>query len=73
MNAPDLNKSLKDMGILKKVDGELQLTLKYQGRGLTKKRSTFRYNRQGQLMEIVYPVWTQKGIEFLKKRLKLKK
>ena len=73
MNAPDLNRSLKDLGILKKVDGVLQLTLKYQGQGLTKNRSAFKNNRQGQLIEIVYPVWTQKGIEFLEKKLKLKK
>ena len=73
MNAPDLYKSLKDMGILRKEDGEWQLTLKYQGRGLTKKRSSFRYNCQGQLVEIVYPVWTPKGIEFLEKELNIKK
>ena len=73
MNAPDLNRALKDMGILKKTDGILQLTLKYQGMGLTKNRSAFRYNRQGQLIEIVYPVWTQKGIGFLEKKLKFKK
>ena len=73
MNAPDLNRALKDMGILKKIDGILQLTLKYQGMGYTKNRSAFRYNRQGQLIEIVYPVWTQKGIGFLEKILNLKK
>ena len=73
MNAPDLNRALKDMGILKKIDGMLQLTLKYQGMGYTKNRSAFRYNRQGQLIEIVYPVWTQKGIGFLEKILNLKK
>ena len=73
MNAPDLNRALKDMGILKKIDGILQLTLKYQGMGLTKNRSAFRYNRKGQLIEIVYPVWTQKGIGFLEKKLNLKK
>jgi phage antirepressor YoqD-like protein len=73
MNAPDLNRALKDMGILKKIDGMLQLTLKYQGMGYTKNRSAFRYNRQGQLIEIVYPVWTKKGIGFLEKKLKLKK
>ena len=73
MNAPDLNRALKDMGILKKIDGMLQLTLKYQGMGYTKNRSAFRYNRQGQLIEIVYPVWTQKGIGFLEKKLNIKK
>ena len=73
MNAPDLNRALKDMGILKKIDGILQLTLKYQGMGYTKNRSAFRYNRQGQLIEIVYPVWTQKGIGFLEKKLNIKK
>ena len=73
MNAPDLNSCLKDLGILKKVDGVLQLTMKYQGKGLTMNRSAFKYNRQGQLIEIVYPVWTPKGIEFLEKKLNLKK
>ena len=73
MNAPDLIRYLKDVGILKKIDGELQPTLKYQGLGLTKKRSKFTYNSQGQLVEIVYPVWTPKGIEFLKKELNIKK
>jgi len=73
MRAPDLNHCLRDLGILKKKDGQLQLTLKYQEKGLTKKRSTFRYNRQGQLIEIVYPVWTQEGIKFLEKTLRIKK
>jgi hypothetical protein len=51
----------------------LELTLKYQDRGLTKNRSTFRYTRQGQLIEIVYPVWTPQGVEFLHKLLRIKK
>ena len=59
MNAPDLNRFL-------------QLTLKYQERGLTKNRSTFKYSRMGQLKEIVYPVWTPKGVAFLNKFLNVK-
>lgn len=73
MKAPDLNHALIDLGVLKRTGGQLELTLKYQDRGLTKNRSTFRYTRQGQLIEIVYPVWTPQGVEFLHKLLRIKK
>ena len=39
---------------------ELRLTLKYQERGYEKYRSCFRYKQTGELIEIVYPVWTEK-------------
>ncbi len=73
MTAHDLNISLIDMNILMRRDGQVKLTLKYQEKGYTKTRSSFKYTRQGQLKEIVYPVWTPKGVEFLNKKLGLKK
>lgn len=29
--------------------------------------------KRGQLVEIVYPVWTSKGVDFLRKKLNIKK
>lgn len=72
MNAPDLNRFLEDQNVIQRKNGLLQLTLKYQERGLTKNRSTFKYSRMGQLKEIVYPVWTPKGVAFLNKFLNVK-
>ena len=45
----------------------------YQERGYTMNRSCFKYNKRGQLVEIVYPVWTSKGVDFLRKKLNIKK
>lgn len=73
MTAPLLNRTLIDLGVMKRTGGELKLTLKYQDMGYTKTRSTFKYSRQGQLKEIVYPVWTELGVAFLKKKLGIKK
>ena len=63
----DLNHFLLDVGVLyrERGTGELKLTVKYQGRGLSKNRSCFRYGRNGVLKEIVYPVWTEKGEDFI--------
>ena len=71
MTAPDLNRSLIDMNIMKRSGADLQLTLKYQSLGYAKTRSVFRYSRMGQLKEIVYPVWTPKGVDFLRRLLKV--
>lgn len=73
MTAPDLNHALIDLGILERNGRELGLTLKYQGHDYAKKRSAFHYSHRGQLKEIVYPVWTPDGVEFLDKKLKIKK
>jgi len=66
----DLHRFLMDRKVLCRRNHELQLTLKYQERGLTKKRSCFRYKRTGELVEIVYPVWTEKGKKMIKDMLK---
>ena len=65
----DLNHFLLDVGVLyrERGTGELKLTAKFQERGLSKNRSCFRYGRNGKLKEIVYPVWTEKGEDFILK------
>ena len=49
---------------------ELKLSRDYAGLGYAKTRSTFRYNNKGVLVETRYPVWTEKGQEFIKKLFK---
>ena len=67
----ELNNHLVDMDILKRKRKEkmLELMPQYQSQGLCKYRSRFGYNSMGQLFEIVYPVWTRKGVSFLAKEL----
>jgi len=70
MNAPDLNSFLIDQKILERRNHRLRLTEKYADKGYTMFRSQFKYTCRGELKEIVYPVWTPKGVEFLRKILK---
>jgi len=72
IHTSDLNHFLLDVGVLyrERGTGELRLTTKFQGRGLSKNRSCFRYGRSGKLIEIVYPVWTEKGEDFIMKMIK---
>ena len=72
MSAPDLNSFLIDQKIMERREHRLQLTEKYAKKGYTKFRSQFKYNSRGELKEVVYPVWTPKGVEFLWKVLKIK-
>ena len=72
MSAPDLNSVLIDQKIVERREHRLQLTEKYANKGYTKFRSQFKYNSRGELKEVVYPVWTPKGVEFLWKVLKIK-
>jgi len=72
MRAPDLNSFLIDQKIMERRDHCLQLTEKYADKGYTKYRSQFKYSSKGELKEVVYPVWTPKGVEFLWKVLKIK-
>ena len=71
MRAPDLNSFLIDQKIMERKNHQLRLTQKYEDKGLTKNRSQFKYNSRGELKEVVYPVWTPKGVEFLRKLLKI--
>ena len=72
MRAPDLNSFLIDQEIMERRDHRLQLTEKYANKGYTKYRSQFKYNSKGELKEVIYPVWTPKGVEFLWEVLKIK-
>ena len=72
MRAPDLNSFLIDQEIMERRDHRLQLTEKYANKGYTKYRSQFKYNSKGELKEVIYPVWTPKGVEFLWNVLKIK-
>ena len=71
MRAPDLNSFLIDQKIMERKNHQLRLTQKYEDKGLTKNRSQFKYNSRGELKEVVYPVWTPNGVEFLRKLLKI--
>ena len=71
-NAPDLHHFLIDVGFLfrKRTTYELKLSNDYAGLGYAKTRSTFRYNKKGDLIETRYPVWTEKGQEYIKSLFK---
>ena len=74
MTGVELNRFLIEMKILKRDRRErkLELVLMYQERGLTKPRSRFGYDSHGQLYEEVYQVWTEKGVEFLRRKFGFK-
>ncbi len=69
ISAPDLHRFLIDIGFLfrERPTRELKLCRKYEGRGFTKVRSCFHYTRTGELKETRFPVWTQKGQEYIKR------
>ena len=69
ITAPDLHHFLIDKGFLyrERKSHELKLSKDYAGLGYAKTRSHFRYSRKGDLVEKRYPVWTEKGQEFIKK------
>ena len=73
ISAPDLNQFLIDQKIMVRKERRLQMTSRYNGQGYTKNRSQFKFNSRGELKEVVYPVWTPKGVEFLFKVLNIKK
>lgn len=70
MNTLDFNSFLIDKGILERRNRRLQPTEKYANKGYTMFRSQFKYSSRGELKEIVYPVWTPEGVEFLRKLIK---
>ena len=75
INAPDLHHFLIDVGFLyrERKSHELKLSKDYAGLGYAKTRSHFRYSRRGDLTETRFPVWTEKGQEFIRKLFKSKK
>ena len=72
INAPDLHHFLIDVGFLfrERKTYELKLSKDYAGLGYAKTRSHFRYNKRGDLVETRFPVWTEKGQEFIRKLIK---
>ena len=63
----DLNSFLSDQGIIRRVNGEWELTPKYLHRDLTEKRHTVYYDSKGQRKMRKKLVWTETGREFIKK------
>ena len=72
ISAPDLNSFLIDAGILlrERATRELKIAPRYRRKGYTMTRSHFRYNSSGELTELRYPVWTEKGEKFIKQVIK---
>ena len=72
ITALDLHHYLIDVGFLYRERNtyELKLCKRYAGLGYAKTRSHFRYNSRGDLVETRYPVWTEKGLEFIRKLIK---
>ena len=68
ITALDLHHFLIDVGFLfrERTTYELKLSKDYAGLGYAKTRSHFRYDKRGDLVETRFPVWTEKGQEFIK-------
>jgi phage antirepressor YoqD-like protein len=68
ISALDLHHYLIDVGFLfrERTTYELKLGKRYAGLGYAKTRSHFRYNKRGDLVETRFPVWTEKGQEYIR-------
>ena len=64
----NLHHFLIDVGFLfrERTTYELKLSKDYAGLGYAMTRSHFRYDKRGDLVETRFPVWTEKGQEFIK-------
>ena len=67
MEARDLNSFLRDKGVQKWKRGQYRLTPQYEGLGLTHDRLFIYYSKDGKKKHQTYLVWTQKGLEFIRK------
>ena len=56
----------REIGITAQDLHHYLIDVDYAGLGYAKTRSHFRYNSKGDLVEMRFPVWTQKGQEFIK-------
>ena len=65
MTASELYKKLQLMGILFKDSGMWMLAPKYSSLGLLRYRYMLYYTLDGEQKVRVYPVWTERGMEFL--------
>ena len=66
MTAKELYRQLKERDILYKSDGIWMLTPAYAFQNLLRYRYTLYYTLLGEKKVRVYPVWTEKGLKFLK-------
>ena len=71
ISAPDLNQYLIDIGILtrERKTRELHISRRYASHGFCKTRSHFNYTARGELKETRFPVWTEKGQDFVRNLL----
>lgn len=68
--APTFNKILSDLRIQRKVNGQWVLYRKYMGKGYIKSRTHTFTDKNGRNRTNVTTTWTQKGREFLYRKLK---
>ena len=75
LSAPDLNQYLIDIGILtrERKTRELHISRRYASHGFCKTRSHFNYTARGELKETRFPVWTEKGQDFVRNLLNKKR
>ncbi len=71
LEANDVNTFLKDIGVQVWKGGQFQLTPEYERRGLAKSRLFIYYSKDGKQKRRTYLVWTQKGVAFIKEKLKI--
>lgn len=70
MGAPTFNKLLRSLGVQRKVNGQWVLYRKYMGKGYIKSRTHSFTDSKGKSRTNVTTTWTQKGREFLYRKLK---
>ena len=64
---------LVKQNLLRKVRFHKQASRKAIDSGYAMSRYRFEYDSKGRLKEIEYPVWTPEGVDFIKRKLRLKK
>lgn len=64
---------LVKQNLLCKVRFHKQASRKAIDSGCAMSRYRFEYDSKGRLKEIAYPVWTPEGVDYIKRKLRLKK
>ena len=63
---------LVSIGLLHQVAHRKKATRKAIEHGFSMNRSRFEYDSKGRLKEIEFPVWTPEGVDYIKRKLRLK-
>lgn len=63
---------LVSIGLLCQVAHRKKATRKAIENGFSMNRSRFEYNCKGRLKEIEFPVWTPEGVDYIKRKLRIK-